>query len=94
MCSDAMFRSLIAEGANMPCNLDAVHAFRAANLLYAPGKAANAGGVAVSGLEMAHKAQRLVWGHEAVGGRLRFIMADIHANCVRYAKTAMGTSIT
>ena len=74
----------VAEGANMPSTLEAVHAFIQANVLYAPGKASNAGGVAVSGLEMAQSAQRLYWSSEQVDAKLLAIMQDIHANCVRY----------
>ena len=74
----------VAEGANMPSNLEAVHAFLAAQILYAPGKAANAGGVATSGLEMTQNAQRLPWTRDEVDARLHQIMHDIHANCVRY----------
>jgi glutamate dehydrogenase (NADP+) len=76
----------VAEGANMPSNLDAVHVFLEAKILYGPGKAANAGGVATSGLEMTQNAERLPWEREEVDARLRLIMADIHANCVRYGE--------
>ena len=80
----------VAEGANMPSTLDAVNAFLAAKILYAPGKAANAGGVAVSGLEMTQNAQRLPWERDEVDARLRLIMADIHGNCVKYGEDADG----
>lgn len=80
----------VAEGANMPSTLDAVNAFLAAKILYAPGKAANAGGVAVSGLEMTQNAQRLPWERDEVDARLRLIMADIHGNCVKYGENAEG----
>lgn len=70
----------------MPSNLDAVHVFLDAKILYGPGKAANAGGVATSGLEMTQNAQRLPWGRDEVDARLRRIMQDIHANCVRYGE--------
>jgi len=76
----------VAEGANMPSYLDAVHVFIDAKILYGPGKAANAGGVATSGLEMTQNAERLPWEREEVDARLRLIMADIHANCVRYGE--------
>ena len=76
----------VAEGANMPSNLEAVHAFLDARILYGPGKAANAGGVATSGLEMTQNAMRLPWERNEVDARLRIIMADIHANCVRYGE--------
>jgi glutamate dehydrogenase (NADP+) len=74
----------VAEGANMPSDLDAVHVFLDARILYGPGKAANAGGVATSGLEMTQSAQRLPWPRAEVDAQLRRIMRDIHANCVRY----------
>ena len=75
----------VAEGANMPSTLDAVHTFiESGKVLYAPGKASNAGGVAVSGLELAQSAQRLYWSSEQVDAKLLDIMQDIHANCVRY----------
>jgi glutamate dehydrogenase (NADP+) len=74
----------VAEGANMPTELDAAHAFIQAGVLYAPGKASNAGGVAVSGLEMSQNAQRLSWTRDEVDTRLHHIMRDIHENCVRY----------
>jgi len=75
----------VAEGANMPTSLDAAHAFIEAGILYAPGKASNAGGVAVSGLEMSQNAQRLCWTREQVDAKLHAIMRDIHVNCVRHA---------
>lgn len=77
----------IAEGANMPCTNDAVLAFLAAGVLYAPGKASNAGGVAVSGLEMSQNAIRLSWTREEVDSRLQDIMARIHTACVEYGTT-------
>ena len=74
----------LAEGANMPATLEAAKAFVAARVLYAPGKASNAGGVAVSGLEMAQNSARLSWTREEVDARLHAIMRDIHENCVRH----------
>jgi len=74
----------VAEGANMPSTLDAVHLFREARTLFAPGKAANAGGVAVSGLEQSQNAARISWTREEVDRRLAAIMADIHAKCVQH----------
>ncbi|CDM24085.1 NADP-specific glutamate dehydrogenase [Castellaniella defragrans 65Phen] len=74
----------VAEGANMPSTIEAAEAFIAAGVLYAPGKASNAGGVAVSGLEMSQNAQRLHWTREEVDAKLHAIMRDIHENCVRY----------
>jgi glutamate dehydrogenase (NADP+) len=76
----------VAEGANMPSTLGAVEVFQQARILYAPGKASNAGGVATSGLEMTQNAQRLPWSREEVDARLRQIMGDIHVNCVRYGR--------
>lgn len=72
----------VAEGANMPSTLDAVEAFIDAKILYAPGKAANAGGVATSGLEMSQNAIRLSWTREEVDAKLADIMQNIHENCV------------
>lgn len=74
--------SAIVEGANMPCTDEAVEAFREAELLFAPGKAANAGGVAVSGLEQSQNASRLSWERERVDDRLKQIMGSIHDKCV------------
>jgi glutamate dehydrogenase (NADP+) len=76
----------VAEGANMPSTLDAVDVFLAAKILYAPGKASNAGGVATSGLEMTQNAERLPWERDEVDARLHLIMTDIHNNCVRYGE--------
>jgi glutamate dehydrogenase (NADP+) len=70
----------------MPSTLGAVEVFQQARILYAPGKASNAGGVATSGLEMTQNAQRLPWSREEVDARLRQIMGDIHVNCVRYGR--------
>ncbi len=81
----------VAEGANMPTSLDAVDAFVGAGILYAPGKASNAGGVAVSGLEMSQNAQRLQWTREQVDNKLHAIMRDIHENCVQYGRNADGS---
>lgn len=76
----------VAEGANMPSTLQAVEAFTQARILYAPGKASNAGGVAVSGLEMSQGAQRLAWTREQVDQKLYAIMCNIHENCVTYGE--------
>ena len=81
----------VAEGANMPCTLEAVDVFDAAKVLYAPGKASNAGGVATSGLEMSQNASRLSWHHADVDERLHAIMKDIHGNCVRHGKRDDGS---
>jgi len=81
----------VAEGANMPSTLEAVDAFLEARVLYAPGKASNAGGVATSGLEMTQNAMRLSWGHAEVDERLHSIMKDIHENCVRHGRRADGS---
>ena len=77
----------IFEGANMPCTIDAVEHFKENKLLFSPGKASNAGGVATSGLEMAQNSQRLAWTREEVDERLRNIMKNIHDNCLKYGKT-------
>jgi glutamate dehydrogenase/leucine dehydrogenase len=76
----------VAEGANMPSEPDAVERFLDSKILFGPGKAANAGGVAVSGLEMTQNSMRLAWSREEVDERLHRIMKDIHATCVRYGK--------
>ena len=81
----------VAEGANMPSTLEAVEKFIAAKILYAPGKASNAGGVATSGLEMSQNALRFGWTHGEVDERLHAIMKDIHANCLRYGTQEDGT---
>ncbi len=77
----------VAEGANMPSTFEAAEAFIGAGVLYAPGKASNAGGVAVSGLEMSQNAQRLNWTTDEVDAKLRAIMRDIHQNCVHYGQS-------
>ncbi|QPL05177.1 MULTISPECIES: NADP-specific glutamate dehydrogenase [Actinomyces] len=78
---------VVAEGANMPSTPEAVEAFQAAGILYAPGKASNAGGVATSALEMSQNSARTRWSFEEVEARLTGIMADIHDNCVEAAET-------
>ncbi|MDP3702503.1 MAG: NADP-specific glutamate dehydrogenase [Hylemonella sp.] len=80
----------VAEGANMPCTLEAVKVFEEARVLYAPGKASNAGGVATSGLEMSQNAMRLSWTREEVDARLHEIMRNIHAACLRHGQRADG----
>ena len=80
----------VSEGANMPSTPEAVHACLDAHILYAPGKAANAGGVSVSGLEMAQNSQKLVWSAEEVDAKLRSIMADIHEQCRKYGQEESG----
>jgi glutamate dehydrogenase (NADP+) len=80
----------VAEGANMPSTIEAAKAFEAAGVLYAPGKASNAGGVAVSGLEMSQNAERLSWPGEEVDVRLLQIMQGIHAACLKYGTRADG----
>ena len=74
----------IAEGANMPSTPEAIHAFHDAKVLFAPGKASNAGGVATSGLEMSQNSLRISWTREEVDERLRRIMEDIHDSCIEY----------
>ena len=82
---------VVAEGANMPSTIDAVNAFIAAKILYSPGKASNAGGVATSGLEMCQNSGRISWTAEEVDNKLKWIMKNIHDNCVKYGKEADGT---
>ena len=74
----------VAEGANMPSTPEAIEAFQQAKILYAPGKASNAGGVSVSGLEMTQNSERLSWTAKEVDDYLRRIMSDIHQNCIKY----------
>ena len=81
----------VAEGANMPSTLAAVEKFVEAKILYAPGKASNAGGVATSGLEMSQNAIRLGWTFEEVDERLHAIMKEIHRNCVKFGTEEDGT---
>ena len=81
----------VAEGANMPTTPEAVEVFQGAKVLFAPGKASNAGGVATSGLEMSQNSLRLSWSSEEVDAKLLNIMNDIHAACVKYGKNADGS---
>jgi glutamate dehydrogenase (NADP+) len=74
----------VGEGANMPCTPEAINIFINRKIMYAPGKASNAGGVATSGLEMSQNSLRLSWTREEVDMRLHAIMKDIHATCVKY----------
>lgn len=80
----------VSEGANMPSTPEAVKIFQDAKILYCPGKASNAGGVAVSGLEMTQNSERLKWSREEVDAKLHAIMNDIHDNCVKYGTQADG----
>ncbi len=80
----------VSEGANMPSTPEAVELFQNAKILYAPGKASNAGGVATSGLEMTQNSMRLPWSREEVDARLHSIMQNIHATCVKYGTDASG----
>ena len=80
----------VAEGANMPSTPDAVHIFHDARMLFAPGKASNAGGVATSGLEMSQNSLRISWTREEVDQRLKGIMSDIHDSCIQYGKEDDG----
>ena len=77
--------------ANMPSTLEAVEKFLAAKIMYAPGKASNAGGVATSGLEMSQNALRLAWTRDEVDAKLHNIMKDIHQNCVKFGTAADGS---
>ena len=80
----------VSEGANMPSTPGAIRVFQEAKILYAPGKAANAGGVSVSGLEMSQNSERLSWTAEEVDHRLHLIMEEIHRNCVKYGAQPDG----
>ncbi len=80
----------VAEGANMPSTIEAVEVFLNAGILYGPGKAANAGGVATSGLEMTQNSMRLPWSREEVDNRLHMIMKNIHDTCVKYGTKENG----
>ncbi len=80
----------VAEGANMPSTPEAIHEFHEAKILFAPGKASNAGGVATSGLEMSQNSLRISWTREEVDERLKGIMEDIHDSCIQYGKEKDG----
>ncbi|MFI8605403.1 NADP-specific glutamate dehydrogenase [Cellulophaga baltica] len=80
----------VAEGANMPSTPEAIHEFHEGKILFAPGKASNAGGVATSGLEMSQNSLRISWTREEVDGRLKDIMSDIHDSCIEYGKDENG----
>jgi glutamate dehydrogenase (NADP+) len=80
----------VTEGANMPCTPEAIEAFQAARVLFAPGKASNAGGVATSGLEMTQNSMRLSWSAEEVDQKLHTIMINIHNSCVKYGTNPDG----
>jgi glutamate dehydrogenase (NADP+) len=81
----------VSEGANMPSTPDAIHEFQNNKILFAPGKASNAGGVATSGLEMSQNALRMSWSREEVNEKLKQIMEDIHDACVEYGKRDDGS---
>ena len=81
----------VAEGANMPSTAEAIHEFQNAKILFAPGKASNAGGVATSGLEMSQNALRMSWSRKEVDEKLKDIMEDIHDSCVEYGKNDDGS---
>jgi len=81
----------VAEGANMPSTIEAIELFEKSGVLFAPGKASNAGGVATSGLEMSQNAMRIAWPREEVDARLRSIMRSIHDDCMRHGRRADGT---
>ncbi|MDO6491109.1 MAG: NADP-specific glutamate dehydrogenase [Cellulophaga sp.] len=80
----------VAEGANMPSTPEAIHEYHEAKILFAPGKASNAGGVATSGLEMSQNSLRISWTREEVDQRLKTIMEDIHNSCIEYGKDKDG----
>ncbi|MDG1148234.1 MAG: glutamate dehydrogenase, partial [Crocinitomicaceae bacterium] len=75
---------LVSEGANMPCTPEAIAVFQDAKILFAPGKASNAGGVATSGLEMSQNSLRINWTRKEVDTKLKQIMQDIHTSCIEY----------
>ena len=81
----------VAEVSNMGCTPEAIEAFQKAGILFAPGKAVNAGGVATSGLEMTQNAQHLSWSAEEVDAKLHYIMSQIHSACVRYGEQMDGS---
>jgi len=81
---------LVSEGANMPSTIEAANVFIENKILYGPGKAANAGGVAVSGLEMTQNSMRLLWTRDEVDQRLHQIMKDIHSTCEKFGKEKDG----
>jgi glutamate dehydrogenase (NADP+) len=81
---------IVTEGANMPCTPEAVEAIQDAGLLFSPGKASNAGGVATSGLEMSQNSLRMSWTREEVDAKLKAIMKDIHDQCVKYGSDEDG----
>lgn len=81
----------VAEGANMPTTMAAIKCFEEAGVLFAPGKASNAGGVSTSGLEMSQNAMRLAWSREEVDQRLHGIMVGIHDACLQYGRRADGS---
>jgi glutamate dehydrogenase (NADP+) len=80
----------VSEGANMPTDLDGVHVFKKAKILFAPGKAANAGGVAVSGLEMSQNSARISWKEDELQRLLLDIMSGIHSRCQEYGTDSTG----
>ena len=81
----------ISEGANMPSTPEAIHEFQKGKILFAPGKASNAGGVATSGLEMSQNSLRLSWSRKEVNDKLKVIMEDIHDSCVQYGENEDGS---
>jgi glutamate dehydrogenase (NADP+) len=83
---------IVGEGANMPTTPQAVELLHEAGVLFAPGKASNAGGVATSGLEMAQNSQHVSWSRERVDSQLKDIMCNIHAACVQHGQTDQGVN--
>lgn len=81
----------VCEGANMPCTPEAIQTLQDNHILYSPGKASNAGGVATSGLEMSQNSMKMSWSQEEVDNKLKQIMKNIHANCVKYGKRPDGS---
>ena len=81
---------MVSEGANMPSTNEAIEVYQNAKILYSPGKASNAGGVATSGLEMTQNSERLPWSSEEVDAKLHQIMVNIHKTCVTYGQEKDG----
>ena len=81
----------VVEGANMPTKPDAVDVFLNNKILFGPGKAANAGGVAVSGLEMSQNSMFISWSHKEIDEKLQVIMKNIHKKCIEFGKESNGT---
>ena len=82
---------VVVEGANMPTTAEGLATLQQGGVIFGPAKAANAGGVAVSGLEQSQNALRIAWSHEEVDNKLKVIMAEIHSKCLRHSQEVHGT---